>query len=250
MAVKVAIGGATGRMGSTLIELAQIDKDVELSLITDVKDNLHDKQLQGLGIPFTDDLTKHFDIFDVFIDFTRPEGTMRALDACVLGGKSLVIGTTGFSSDEHENIKKAGNEISIVCSPNMSVGVNLLYVLIDETVHNLQKINNIKVIDKHHKHKVDAPSGTALKIEEVLRHSLKKAHNNDVEITVDSIREGEDVGQHIIDFNAQDEKITLTHEASSRHAFARGAILAAKWLATKDTNDKGIFTISDVLSDT
>jgi 4-hydroxy-tetrahydrodipicolinate reductase len=250
MTVKVAIGGATGRMGSTLIELAQIDKEVKLCAITDTKDNLHDTQLQKLGIPFTDDLTKHFDVFDVFIDFTRPEGTMKALDVCMQGEKSLVIGTTGFNSEEYTNIQKAGDKIPIVCSPNMSVGVNLLYVLINETVRNLQKINDIKVIDKHHKHKVDAPSGTALKIEEVLRHSLKETPNKDTEVTVDSIRAGEDIGQHTIDFIAQDEKITLIHEASSRHAFARGAILAAKWLATKKTNNKGLFTMSDVLSDT
>jgi 4-hydroxy-tetrahydrodipicolinate reductase len=198
------------------------------------------------------------DDFDVLIDFTRPEATLAHLEICRASGRRIVIGTTGFSDEQRSHIEAAGKEIGIVIAPNMGVGVNLCFKLLDIAAKVLGDEVDIEVIEAHHRHKVDAPSGTALRMGEIVATALgrdlkdcavygREGHTGARErktIGFESIRAGDIVGEHTVMFAADGERVEITHKASSRLTFANGALRAAGWLMSKD---KGVFDMQDVL---
>jgi 4-hydroxy-tetrahydrodipicolinate reductase len=198
------------------------------------------------------------DDFDVLIDFTRPEATLAHLEICRASGRRIVIGTTGFSDEQRSLIEVAGKEIGIVIAPNMGVGVNLCFKLLDIAAKVLGDEVDIEVIEAHHRHKVDAPSGTALRMGEIVATALgrdlkdcavygREGHTGPRErktIGFETIRAGDIVGEHTVMFAADGERVEITHKASSRLTFANGALRAAGWLMSKG---KGVFDMQDVL---
>jgi 4-hydroxy-tetrahydrodipicolinate reductase len=198
------------------------------------------------------------DDFDVLIDFTRPEATLAHLEICRASGRRIVIGTTGFSDEQRSHIEAAGKEIGIVIAPNMGVGVNLCFKLLDIAAKVLGDEVDIEVIEAHHRHKVDAPSGTALRMGEIVATALgrdlkdcavygREGHTGPRErktIGFETIRAGDIVGEHTVMFAADGERVEITHKASSRLTFANGALRAAGWLMSKG---KGVFDMQDVL---
>ena len=198
------------------------------------------------------------DDFDVLIDFTRPEPTLANLEICRQAGRRAVIGTTGFSEQEKAQIKAAAQDIGVVFAPNMSVGVNLCLKLLDVAARVLGDEVDIEVIEAHHRHKVDAPSGTALRMGEVVAEALgrdlkdcavygREGHTGERDrktIGFETIRAGDIVGDHTVLFAGTGERIEITHKASSRMTFANGAIRAASWLTGQKT---GLYDMRDVL---
>lgn len=226
MPINIAIAGSKGRMGQALIKAVLENPNVKLSLETSKFD------------PITSD-------FDVLIDFTTPEATMAHLDFCIKHHKKMVLGTTGFSESQLSTLKKAALEVPIVFSPNMSIGVNLCLDLLSQTASVLDKSFgdklDIAIIESHHRYKVDSPSGTALKMGEVIAKSLTKAKPP----TFSSVRAGDIVGDHTVVFATEGERIEITHKASSRETFAQGAVNAAVWLENKGP---GLYSMQEVLS--
>jgi 4-hydroxy-tetrahydrodipicolinate reductase len=198
------------------------------------------------------------DDFDVLIDFTRPEPTLANLEICRQAGRRAVIGTTGFSEQEKAQIKAAAQDIGVVFAPNMSVGVNLCLKLLDVAARVLGDEVDIEVIEAHHRHKVDAPSGTALRMGEVVAEALgrdlkdcavygREGHTGERDrktIGFETIRAGDIVGDHTVLFAGTGERIEITHKASSRMTFANGAVRAASWLTGQKT---GLYDMRDVL---
>ncbi len=238
---RIAITGATGRMGKTLIEACQQTPGLELAAAIT-----------------RDDLSASAG-FDVLIDFTRPEISMQYLAYCQQARRRMVIGTTGFNAEQLELITAAAQDIAIVLAPNMSVGVNLCYTLLDIAARVLGDDVDVDIIEAHHRHKVDSPSGTALRMGEVVARALGKnlqdcavyGRGSDTDgkrkqhtIGFESIRAGDIVGDHTVQFAGAGERIEITHKASSRMTFAHGALRAAGWLMQRD---KGLFDMQDVL---
>ncbi|MDH3935390.1 MAG: 4-hydroxy-tetrahydrodipicolinate reductase, partial [Gammaproteobacteria bacterium] len=198
------------------------------------------------------------DDFDVLIDFTRPEPTLANLEVCRQAGRRVVIGTTGFSEQEKARIKAAAEDIGVVFAPNMSVGVNVCLKLLDVAARVLGDEVDIEVIEAHHRHKVDAPSGTALRMGEVVADALgrnledcavygREGHSGERDrktIGFETIRAGDIVGDHTVLFAGTGERIEITHKASSRMTFAYGAVRAASWLTGRKA---GLFDMQDVL---
>jgi 4-hydroxy-tetrahydrodipicolinate reductase len=196
--------------------------------------------------------------FDVLIDFTRPEPTLENLEICRQAGRRMVIGTTGFSDGQKETIAAAAQEIAIVFAPNMSVGVNLCLKLLDTAARVLGDDVDVEIIEAHHRHKVDAPSGTALRMGEVVAAALGRdldscavygRHGHTGErssntIGFETIRAGDIVGDHTVLFAGTGERVEITHKASSRMTFAQGALRAASWLMQQDA---GLYDMQDVL---
>ncbi len=263
---RIAIAGATGRMGKALIEACQQNKDVQLTAAFDhggCKALGNDAgELAGvghLGIAVGSDVAAHTDAFDVLIDFTRPEATLAHLAICREAGKRLVIGTTGFSPEQREEIAAASRDIGIVFAPNMSVGVNLCFKLLDLAARVLGDEVDIEIIEAHHRHKVDAPSGTALRMGEVVADALGRdlkdcavygregvtGERDRKTIGFATIRAGDIVGDHTVLFAGAGERVEITHKASSRLTFANGALRAAGWLMARD---QGLFDMQDVLN--
>jgi len=179
---------------------------------------------------------------DVFIDFTKPAATMNHLALCLEYNTKMVIGTTGFSNAEVKLIQESAKKLAIVLSPNMSIGINLMFKLLSVASHLLQNSADIAILDIHHKHKKDAPSGTALKMLEIISASQKSNNDNNIEIS--SFRIGEVKGEHAVLFALPDEEIKINHIASDRRIFARGACEAAKWLVNQEA---GLYDMQDVL---
>ena len=196
--------------------------------------------------------------FDVLIDFTRPEATLNALSICQNAGKAMVIGTTGFSDEALKIIDQASSDIPIVFAPNMSVGVNLTLKLLETTAKVIGTDSNIEIVEAHHRHKVDAPSGTALKMGEVIANALGRnlsecavygregteQPRDKQTIGFSSIRGGDVVGEHSVTFFMEGERVEITHKASSRMTYANGAIKACQWLTNKAN---GLYSMQDVL---
>lgn len=222
--IKICVSGSEGKMGSRIIDLAKEDPDLEVSAGFDVDGNAQ------LGITACDCL----------IDFTSPKATMEHLGLCEKLKKPIVIGTTGLSEEEKSRIKDASNNIAVVFSPNMSVGVNLLFKLIEQASKVLGEEYDIGIVEAHHTEKKDAPSGTAKEIARII-----KSVKGDVEIPIDSVREGEIVGEHTITFESDVDLLEITHSAKTRDIFAKGALKAAKFVAGKSS---GLFTMKDVLA--
>ncbi|KAA0449771.1 MAG: 4-hydroxy-tetrahydrodipicolinate reductase [Candidatus Thioglobus sp.] len=240
--IKIAVTGASGRMGQSIIAAAEQNKNVEVGAILN----------QG------DDLKSILNQFDVLIDFTRPEATLEYLHICQQAGKAMVIGTTGFAADDLQTISAAAKNIPIVFAPNMSVGVNLSLKLLDMAAGVIGNDADIEIVETHHRHKVDAPSGTALKMGEVVanalgrdlskcavygREGIEKPRSQET-IGFSTIRGGDVVGEHTAYFFMDGERIEITHKASSRLTFANGALRASAWLQGKSN---GLYSMQDVL---
>ncbi len=211
-----------------------------------------------LGVPVVDDLGSIIDRVDVVIDFTRPAGTLDMLPLCREHGTRVVIGTTGFSDEQKRRIEEAAEDIPIVFAPNMSVGVNLTLKLVELAARVLGDEVDVEIIEAHHRHKVDAPSGTALRLGEVVAEALGRDLASDAvygregitgererkTIGFATVRAGDIVGEHTVMFAGIGERIEITHKASSRMTFARGAVRAARWL---DERPAGLYDMQDVL---
>ena len=239
---KIAVTGSNGRMGRALIRAVKLNPNVS----------------QGSILNRGDDIKQVLKDFDVLIDFTRPEATLDALSICQNTGKAMVIGTTGFSDDALKTIDQASSDIPIVFAPNMSVGVNLTLKLLETTAKVIGADSNIEIVEAHHRHKVDAPSGTALKMGEVIANALGRdlsecavygregteEPRDRQTIGFSSIRGGDVVGEHSVTFFMEGERVEITHKASSRMTYANGAIKACQWL-TNQAN--GLYSMQDVL---
>ena len=263
--MRVAVVGAAGRMGRNLIQAVNQYKGLELTAATERPDSewigIDAGEIAGVGkrgVPISHSLTKVVDEFDVVIDFTGPAATMIHLDICREHGKRMVIGTTGLDDEQKVRIDEAAGDIAIVFAPNMSVGVNLCFKLLELTARVMGEGSDIEVIEAHHRHKVDAPSGTALRMGEVVADTLgrdlkevavygREGHTGarDPEtIGFETIRAGDVVGEHTVWFATEGERVEIAHKASSRMTFANGAARAAAWL---EGQASGRFDMQDVL---
>ncbi len=261
--LNIIVVGASGKMGQTLIQEISNDSGLELTAALDQENcplmNHDAGERLGLktNVMISSELSADLKA-DIMIDFTRPEASLVYLDLCKKNKIKYVLGTTGFSDQEKQVIQSAANEIAICFAPNMSVGVNLLISLVEKTSQVLGHDFDIEIIESHHRHKVDSPSGTALRLGEAAakstnrsldQHGVFERHGNDVarnasDIGFSVIRGGDIVGDHTVLFAADGERIELTHKASSRSTFAKGALRAAKFLADHET---GLFDMRDVL---
>ncbi|WP_018953507.1 4-hydroxy-tetrahydrodipicolinate reductase [Thioalkalivibrio sulfidiphilus] len=261
----LCIVGAGGRMGRTLIEAIQQTEGLKLTVATERAGSsligADAGELAGvgrLGVAISEDPAAQVAAFDVLIDFTRPEGTLAHLEVCRKAGRAMVIGTTGFTEAQKQTIREAAKEIPVVFAPNMSVGVNLCLKLLDLAARVLGDEVDIEVIEAHHRHKVDAPSGTALRMGEVVAEALgrdlaqcavygREGHTGERErktIGFETIRAGDIVGEHTVMFAGIGERVEITHKASSRMTFAKGAVRAAAWLKGRSA---GLYDMQDVL---
>jgi 4-hydroxy-tetrahydrodipicolinate reductase len=262
---RIAVVGANGRMGLNLIKAAVLNDKTKLSVaVVRAGNDAVNKDagvLAGvgtLGVYVNDDLTEKLNDFDVLIDFTRPDISMKYIEICRQVGKKVVIGTTGYSEFQKAEIAKAAQDISIVLAPNFSVGVNLSLKLLEMAAKVMGDYTDIEIIEAHHRHKVDAPSGTALRMGEVVAKMLGRdlascaiygrEGNMDVRdrktIGFSTIRAGDIVGEHTVMFADEGERLEITHKATSRMTFANGAVRAAHWMMDKKT---GLFDMQDVL---
>ncbi|RMG29135.1 MAG: 4-hydroxy-tetrahydrodipicolinate reductase, partial [Gammaproteobacteria bacterium] len=265
MTTRVAIVGAAGRMGRALIQAACEAAETEVTaaferpgheaLGTDAG------TLAGrppLHVPVEARPGEACARFDVLIDFSTPEASLQHLELCRLERKGLVLGTTGFDESGRERIAEAAREIPIVFAPNMSVGVNLCFRLLEIAARVLGAEADIEIIEAHHRHKVDAPSGTALRMGEIVAETLERnleecavygrqgrtGPRDRKTIGFETIRAGDIVGEHTVMFAADGERVEITHKASSRLTFARGAVRAAAWL---EGRKPGLYDMQDVL---
>jgi 4-hydroxy-tetrahydrodipicolinate reductase len=263
--IRVAIHGAAGRMGHALINACQQADGLTLAAALERPGSpaigSDAGALAGLpacGVRVADSLADRHDAFDTLIDFTRPEPSLAALEHCRTWGKRMVIGTTGFSEEQRAVIERAAQDIPIVLAPNMSVGVNLCLKLLEIAAQVMGDTTDIEIIEAHHRHKVDAPSGTALRMGEVVATALsrdlkscavwsREGHTGERapgSIGFSVIRAGDIVGEHTVMFADEGERVEITHNASSRLTFARGAMRAAAWLADRPA---GLYDMQDVL---
>ncbi|MEO8022749.1 4-hydroxy-tetrahydrodipicolinate reductase [Polaromonas sp.] len=264
-ALRIAVAGAGGRMGQMLVEAVRSSGDCELTGALDVADSpglgtdVAAFLGQSSGVKITSDLATGLAGAEVLIDFTRPEGTMAHLAKCRELGVKLVIGTTGFSDAQKTGIAAAAKDIAIMMAPNMSVGVNVTLKLLEMAAKALSTGYDIEIIEAHHRHKVDAPSGTALKMGEVIAGALGRdlkdcavyaregvtGERDPSSIGFATIRGGDIVGDHTVLFAGTGERIEITHKSSSRVTYAQGSLRAARFLAGKPS---GLFDMFDVLN--
>ncbi len=264
--IRIAIAGAAGRMGRNLVDaVTRSEADVGITVATVLPDDPClgvDVGLlaigSSLGIVTTSDLAAQQDDFDVLIDFTAPKATLAHLQLCREHGKALVIGTTGFDDEQKAQIQ-AVTEIPVVFAPNMSVGVNLCLDLLAQAARVLGDEVDIEIIEAHHRMKRDAPSGTALKMGEVIAAELGRdlrevavygregiePERDRSTIGFATVRAGDIVGEHTVIFASMGERIEISHRASSRMTFATGAVRAAAWVHGKGP---GVYSMQDVLS--
>jgi len=263
--IKVIVAGAAGRMGCRLVAL--IKDSTLLTLAGAIEGKGHHAlgndagETAGCGrtgLPITDDVVALLDRGEVVVDFSAPEATLQHLRTVAQRRRAMVIGTTGFSAAQLEELKSLASQVPCVMSPNMSVGVNLIYKVISEMAKTLGDDYDIEVIEAHHRLKKDAPSGTALKIAEVLANAVNRdldqvgvyarkgliGERKKGEIGIQTIRAGDIVGDHTIIFGGMGERIEVTHRASSRDTFARGALRAARWVVRQPP---GLYDMMDVL---
>jgi len=223
--IKLCVSGSKGKMGSRIIELAKEDPaEFQLSGEFDVGAE-PEPLIEGS---------------DCLIEFTSPQATIEHLALCEKLKKAIVIGTTGLSGAEQEKIKEASKTIPIVFSPNMSVGVNLLFKMVGDAAKILGPEYNVEIVEAHHINKKDSPSGTAKELARIV-----KAAKPDADIPIESVREGEIVGEHTITFESDYDVIEITHSAKTRDIFAKGALVAAKFIAKQSS---GLYTMKDVLA--
>ena len=254
---RVGVNGAAGRMGQTLVEAVREADGLTLTAAFEHPQSAAvGEQVDGVRIGA--DIAAGVADFDVLIDFTEPSATLGALDACAANGKGLVIGTTGFDAAGLERIRLAARSVPILMAPNMSVGVNVAFRLIEMAARALGDDVDVEVYEAHHRHKIDAPSGTAVRMGEILADTLGRdldvdAVHGRVGITgarerraigFHSVRGGDIVGEHTVVFAGDGERIEITHRAQSRRNFAMGALRAVRFVAERE---HGLFGMADVL---
>ena len=264
MTHKIAIAGASGRMGQMLIEAVRADAECVLSGALDMASSpaigadAGAYSGQATGVLITSDVRQGLQSSQVLIDFTRPEGTMEHLKVCRELGVAAVIGTTGFTEAQKAEIATIAQDIAIMMAPNMSVGVNVTLKLLEMAAKALSTGYDIEIIEAHHRHKVDAPSGTALKMGEVIADALGRdlkecavyaregvtGERDPSSIGFATIRGGDIVGDHTVLFAGIGERIEISHKSSSRATYAQGSLRAVRFLATQKT---GLFDMFDVL---
>jgi len=262
--LKVVIAGCSGRMGHALLDGVFADSELTLHAALDRADSPNIGRDAGeqfgrvSGIKISHDVATALQGADLLVDFTRPEPSLEYLAACEHANVKLVIGTTGFTADQKKLIEASSNKVAIVFAPNMSVGVTLLINLVQAAAKVLSEGYDIEVIESHHRHKVDAPSGTALRLGEAAAAALGRnldecaiygregvtGERDPSTIGFATVRGGDVVGDHTVLFAGIGERVELTHKASSRATFALGALRAAKFLAGKSS---GLYDMQDVL---
>jgi len=263
--MRIAVAGVGGRMGRTLVQAVTATDGLVLGAATERPDSgligTDAGELAGLGrlgVRVAADLAEVTDTFDCLFDFTAPSATLRHLAICRGAGRRAVVGTTGFSAEQRAEIVAAAQDIPIVFAPNLSVGVNLFFKLLDIAARVLGDEVDSEIIEAHHRHKVDAPSGTALRMGEVVAAALGR---DLAEVAVygrqgqtgvrqrrtigfETIRAGDVVGEHSVWFAGEGERVEIAHKASSRMTFAKGAVRAAGWLSG---TANGLYDMQDVL---
>jgi len=222
--IKICVSGAKGKMGSRIIELAKNDAEIELAGSFDIGE----------------DAQSSIAACDCLVEFTSPEATIEHAAVCEKLGKAMVIGTTGLSDDDKSKIAAIAKTIPVVLSPNMSVGVNLLLKMIAEAARTLGASYNVGIVEAHHVHKKDTPSGTAKEMARIVKEA-----RGDIEVPIESVREDEIVGEHTITFDSDVDLVEITHSAKTRDIFAQGALAAAKFASGKQP---GLYTMKDVLA--
>ena len=265
--MKVLVSGACGKMSRRIISMLSLDKDIKavygiekrhhkdigkrLTQVVDIKAKKIDNIL-------TDDINTYINDVDVIIEFTTPEATLEHLNQAKRYKKAIVIGTTGFNQNEILRIKTASSKIPVFLSPNMSLGVNLVFGLLEEIARSLPKDYSVEIVETHHRFKKDAPSGTAKKMAEIIAEARGLNPKKSIiygrygytgerplnQIGVHAVRGGSVVGRHEVKFISDEEQIEIIHSASSRDAFARGAVIAAKFVYKKK---KGLYTVKDLI---
>lgn len=265
MTTRIAIIGANGRMGKTLIEAVSLNQGATLTGAIERPNSsligVDAGELAGIGkcgVAIVGDIAEIIEQFDVLIDFTAPASTLRNTQICAEHGKGIVIGTTGFSADEKTQLLAFQKSMPLCIAANFSTGVNVCLKLLTTAAQALAKDYDIEIVEAHHRHKVDAPSGTALRMGEVIAETLGRdlkqvavygregqtgARDRDT-IGFATVRGGDVVGDHTVMFMADGERVEITHKASSRMSFARGAVRAAVWLHGQPN---GLFDMQDVL---
>ena len=264
--VRVAIAGAAGRMGRSLIEAFNDEScDSRVTVATVLRDDPTlglDSGILSMGVANSiltvSDLGKYVDEFDVLVDFTEPSATEEHVVLCQKSRKAMVIGTTGLSQKQIELVRGAGEEIPIVFSPNMSIGVNLCFGLLEAVAKVIGNEYDIEIFEAHHRNKKDSPSGTALKMGQLVADTLGRdfkdvsiygregfSDTRDLNtIGFSTMRAGDIVGDHTITFAGRGERIEITHKAGNRLTFASGAVKAASWIFGKEA---GTYSMQDIL---
>jgi len=258
---RIAIAGAGGRMGQALLGAVADHPQARLGAASEREGSALVGQVPGNGdgaVRVVADLAEALDDFDVLIDFTRPEATVTHAALCQAHGKRLVVGTTGLGAGQEADLRAAAERVPVVFAPNMSVGVNLTFKLVELAARVLGDSVDIEIVEAHHRHKVDAPSGTALRLGRIVADTLGRDLETDAiygregrtgarerrTIGFATVRAGDIVGEHTTLFAGDGERVEITHRASSRTTFASGAVRAAVWL-----NDQppGLYDMQDVL---
>ena len=262
--LNIAVAGSSGRMGRALLAAIMKDPSAHLQAALEMDGSPYlGKDVSELtgdlcSVVITDNFSAALPGCDVLIDFTQPEGTIKHLSVCRAEGIKMVIGTTGFSVEQKEVLKEASEDIALVVAPNMSVGVNVTFKLLDIAAKVLGEGYDIEIVEAHHRHKVDAPSGTALHMGEIV---AKATGSNLSEVAIygregvtgerssrtigfSTIRGGDIVGDHTVMFAGTGERSEISHKANNRATFTNGALRAARFLTDKD---KGLFDMQDVL---
>jgi 4-hydroxy-tetrahydrodipicolinate reductase len=264
MSIKVAIAGSSGRMGRALIDAVLHAQDAELAAALEQRGNPNlgrdagELAGEACGVRISDDVAEALSGCDVLIDFTRPAGTLHHLAACRELGVRLVVGTTGFDDEQKRTIADAAREIGIAMAPNFSVGVNVTFKLLQVAASALKEGFDVEILEVHHRHKVDAPSGTALRMGEIVAAALGRDLKSDAvygregvtgerkteTIGFATMRGGDAVGDHTVMFLGTGERIELTHRSGSRATYAEGALRAARFLMGRGN---GLYDMQDVL---
>lgn len=262
---QVGVCGAAGRMGRTILEVCNDTDGINIGAAIEHPQSsmlgMDACELAGLGKQGTlivPDIASVANDFDVLIDFTLPDATIANVDACRAAGKRMVIGTTGLNEEQKSAIQTASEDIAIMFAPNMSIGVNLCFKLAELAAQIIGEDTDIEIIEAHHNQKKDAPSGTAVRLGEIIADTLGRdlkecavygregitGVRDAKTIGFETIRAGDIVGDHTVMFASAGERVEITHKASSRKTFASGAVRAARWLMQKDN---GLYDMQDVL---
>ncbi|WP_347332255.1 4-hydroxy-tetrahydrodipicolinate reductase [Marinimicrobium locisalis] len=265
MTIKIAISGASGRMGKALIEAVSANDQTTLTAAIERPESTligaDAGELTGmgkLGVALSGDVAAVIDQFDVLIDFSAPAATLKNAALCAEHGKGLVVGTTGFNEQEKAELEGQSKATALCIAANYSTGVNLCLKLLDTAARVMGNDVDVEIYEAHHRHKVDAPSGTALRMGEVVADALGRDLNKSAvygregqtgardrdTIGFATVRGGDVVGDHSVMFMADGERVEITHKASSRQSFARGAVRAALWLSSQKP---GLYDMQDVL---
>ncbi len=262
--IKLSISGALGRMGQTVAKASLVEKEFQISSALEHpnhKDLNKDYgillQVGALGILVSSNKETSVKISDIVIDFSTPENTIEITKICVEYQKPIVIGTTGFTEKEYQEIEFFSKKIPILQSPNMSIGVNVLFYLVEKASVMLKDYFEVEISEIHHSKKKDSPSGTALQLKKIIQKIYKLSESDIVygreglvgerpkqQLGIHAIRGGDVVGEHTIYFFSSGERIEISHKATSREIFAKGALIAAKWLLNQSP---GLYTMKDVI---